>query len=261
MEARIFAGDAESAGLVFDEAKLMAAFERDIVPFVELYERPMLKRAVAKHTTLDPLPRPRARSRSSSTSPSGRAARASRDALRAALGRAILRAAPPARRRRLAVQAALRSAATAINDGLGAPETSSCHARRARQCFAVRAPSLSSTQPPRTVPAPLRRRSTVMTEQGSCAPEHAHALALFAIVDPGRDPALVRAAAQTRRAGKGERRRSGDCHARAARSSSGSWWAPIPCSTAMESANLRTKTRRQSSTASCPAEIAPSVGS
>ena len=32
----------------------MAAFERDIVPFVELYERPMLKRAdlvLRKHTT------------------------------------------------------------------------------------------------------------------------------------------------------------------------------------------------------------------
>lgn len=37
--------DAETAGKPFDEKKINEAFDRDIVPFVELYEKPLLKRA------------------------------------------------------------------------------------------------------------------------------------------------------------------------------------------------------------------------
>ena len=119
--------------------------------------------------------------------------------------------APPARRGRLAVQAGLRprhrrglerhSTARAAETPFGC--ASGCSSRRFTPGRCKTPPSdrrdpwdgLCALAPclprnrlarraraPRAAPAPnsvLR----VMTEQGSCAPEHAHALALFAIVD------------------------------------------------------------------------------
>ena len=37
--------DAESAGKAFDEGKMNEAFDRDIMPFIKLYEEPLVRRA------------------------------------------------------------------------------------------------------------------------------------------------------------------------------------------------------------------------
>ncbi len=259
--------DAESAGLVFDEAKLMAAFERDIVPFVELYERPMLKRAdlvLRKHTTHSIRSLDRAliekleRIAEFRLQTSG-GSELTIDCVEETLGALGLRSAArwvfELLHRRgvgaslskplfVSVLATAIESSSATNKSFyfrgystadlpvgGAPGLAALHRARggdepfgcASGCSSRRftpdavqdaasqidatlgmgcAPSLlvfhaTASHDAHALRRELRRRYPnsvlhgasscrgVMTERGSCAPEHAHALALFAIVDPG----------------------------------------------------------------------------
>ena len=259
--------DAESAGLVFDEAKLMAAFERDIVPFVELYERPLLKRAdlvLRKHQTHSIRSLDRAliekleRIADFRLQTSG-GSELTIDCVEETLGALGLRSAArwvfELLHRRgvgaslskplfVSVLATAIESSSATNKSFyfrgystadlpvgGAPGLAALHRARggdepfgcASGCSSRRftpdavhdaadqidatlgmgcAPSLlvfhaTASHDAHALRRTLRQRYPnsvlhgasscrgVMTERGSCAPEHAHALALFAIVDPG----------------------------------------------------------------------------